>query len=130
MESAKLLGEYSHTGFEYPVTCISFHPFDHSVAFSSLGSHQPVLVYTWDDSLPPLEGKENATDEYSMTAQDLQGETPLFNVPLPIKRTEGTVTRDDDAQPPSPLRTQFKRPSTLRSLSGGTMEVESRPAHT
>lgn len=33
-----------------PVTCVSYHPFDHWVAFAIYGLRQPILIYKHDSS--------------------------------------------------------------------------------
>lgn len=52
--SSMLLTTFNKLGYRNHVTSISFHPFDHSIAFSCAGADEPLILYTWDDSIPPL----------------------------------------------------------------------------
>ena len=47
--SPETLNSWQNSGL---ITDISFHPLDHSVAFSVWGQMEPIRVYTWDASNP------------------------------------------------------------------------------
>ena len=58
-ESGVFVNMYSNETFSTwqnsgPITDISFHPLDHSIAFTVWGAMEPIRVYTFDDKTPKL----------------------------------------------------------------------------
>ena len=145
LDSARLVAQYGQTGYECPVTSISFHPFDHSVAFASLGANQPVLVYTWDETVPslaPLMNSESGAPD-NLNNDDLDNQ-PLFNVPATpdaeftnqtalMKHRQLLLLTAQHADGGGGARSLPLPPAQtteLRSLSGATTTVAARSAHT
>ena len=118
LETAKLLAIYDRTGFEEPVTSISFHPFDHSVAFSALGKYQPILVYTWNEESPPIEKGIAGT---TSSDDQLGSPTPKSLKDLAVKLVNEAELSDRRRD-----STKSSEKATLRSLGGETLEIEAK----
>lgn len=93
--SALKYAEYSQLSLaQCPVTCVSYHPFDHWVAFAVYGLRQPILVYKHDSSGKP---RLSSLGQYGyfgcpIIAPELHKEEPTVK---PVEKKEGPVFDPD-----------------------------------
>jgi WD40 repeat protein len=101
IDSAKAITIYKFD-HQLPVNSISVHPYDHMVAFSSLGKSQPILIYTYD-------GVANKETAEVLSEKKMESEREFT---------------DKD------LKHMTMAMSAMKSLSGSIIKIEAKEAKT
>jgi jouberin len=83
VDGTRVVATYNDLGYGGPVHSISFHPFDHAVAFSSYGFSYPIMVYTWDQSEPTKEPEMEDTIGRDRDAKSLVESIVSSRLPSP-----------------------------------------------